>query len=413
MIPRQSLCGNILTLNPPPLHPNQLPLLLLTFPLCLNSPKYPRNEFIFNFSLVLGDSTEIDIPSYKSVLLKLSNLMLSLEEQTFYLSSDPSAPNTGPIYTIIESLMSDLNNYCECMIPIDGSNTLHLKLFPTLPTPPSVKPWHVPLFTVRIGALMDENWDLTMQRVTPYINGVNSVARIATLADADVKFTRKAIKHLLYYGCVLLLDIFGFNNIYAPTAEFSSLIATNQEMQKECARYVNLRGVKGIEEAIVDGSFSRFGKGEEDDIWPLTGAGETVDGVGIVQLFAALRQGLTVREWYGKNSDMLANIDLRRFITFGVIKGFLYRVHRYAVQTGPTPQYQNGDAVDERMGDEPLSRSDRRHELHKTGHDFTRRLLGFLDGTHCFDEICTDLEISEKYLVQRLEKLPNVAIICR
>ena len=338
--------------------------------------------------------------------------MLSLEEQTFYLSSDPSAPNTGPIYAIIESLMSDLNNYCECMIPIDGSNTLHLKLFPTLPTPPSVKAWHVPLFTVRIGALLDENWDLTMQRIAPYINGVNSVARIADLADADLKFTRKAVKHLLYYGCVLLLDIFGFNNIYAPTAEFSSLIATNQDMQKECARYVNLRGAKNMEEAIVDGSFSRFATGDEDDVWPLTGSGNSVDGVGIVQLFASLQQGLSVREWYSQNSDMLASIDLRRFVTFGVIKGFLYRVHRYAIRAGSSRR-RDGDAPNGLTTD---SRSVRPNAIDAPAgeHDmFTKRLSAFLDGTHCFDEICTELEISEKYLIDRLNKLSDIVIICR
>jgi nitrogen permease regulator 2-like protein len=388
-------------------------LLLLTFPLCITSTKYFRNEFIFNFSLVLGEPTEVDVPSYKSILLKLSNLMLSLEEQSLYLSSDSSAPNTGPIYTIIESLMSDLNNYCECMIPIDGSNTLHLKLFPTLPAPPPVKAWHVPLFTVRIGALMDENWDLTMQRVTPYINGVNSVARIASLADADLKFTRKAVKHLLYYGCIILLDIFSFSNIYAPTAEFSALIATNQDMQKECARYVNLRGAKSTEEAIVDGSFSRIAPGDDDEIWPLTGTGDVVDGVSIVQLFASMRQGLTVREWYAQHSDLLANVDLRRFVTFGVIKGFLYRVHRYAIQTHRPTQNRARRRSGDRFGNGTLEHDHGDGDFVRPGGDFAKKLFKFLDGTHCFDEICTELEISEKYLTHKLEAMSDVVIICR
>lgn len=351
----------------------------------------------------------MDIPSYKSILLKLSHLMLSLEEQSLYLSSDPSAPNTGPIYAIIESLMSDLNNYCECMIPIDGSNTLHLKLFPTRPPPPAVKSWHVPLFTVRIGALLDENWDLTMQRIVPFINGVNSVARIAALADADLKFTRKAIKHLLFYDCVLLLDIFGFNNIYAQTAQFSGLLATNQDIQKECARYVNLRSARGSDEAVVDGSFSRLNGNEEDDTWPLSSQGEPVDGVGIVQLFASLRQGLTVREWYSENSSMLANIDLRRFITFGVIKGFLYRVHRYAFLARASSRFYDPDNAE----DAPSEQAKQNSTTLPRVDDFHQRLLPFLDGTHCFDEICTELEISEKLLMDRLGRLKDVAIICR
>jgi nitrogen permease regulator 2-like protein len=452
VIPRQSLCANLLTLNTPSLQPNSPPLLLLSYPLCLRSPTYERNEFIFNFSLLLAEPAEIDVPSYKSILLKLSHLMLSLEEQSQYLSSDNSESNSGPIYCIIETLMSDLNNYCECMIPIDGSNTLHLKLFPTLPSPPPVKAWHVPLFTVRISALLDENWDLTMLRIIPYINGVNSIARIAALADADLKLTRKCIKHLLYYSCILLLDIFSFNNIYAPTAEFTSLIATSPAMQRECARYVNIRGARtSDEEAVVDGSFSKpkpetssdlkdHALENDEETWPLTSRGDVVDGVGIVQLFAAMRQGLSVREWYAQNAEMLASIDLRRFVTFGVIKGFLYRVHRYAFRT-PGRASRSFSAGD-RLADLPsrLSGSSRNgiadYRGTRTGSRlatrtvteendgaeaegeetaFRQRLLPYLDGAHCFDQICTEVQISEKRLTDFLKggACGDVDIFCR
>ncbi|RVX74868.1 hypothetical protein B0A52_01145 [Exophiala mesophila] len=349
LIPRQSLCGNLLSLNPPTLNPNTPQTLVLSYPICLTSSHYPRNEFIFNFALVLGDPATIDVPSYKSVVKKLAHLMRSLEEQSHFLSDDTSLPNTGRIYSLCEMLMEDLNNYCECMIPIDELNTLNIKLFPTLPNPASVKPWHVPLFTVVIESMVDENWDLTMLRIIPFINGVNCVKRIAVLADADLKLTKKCIKHLAYYGCVILLDIFTFNNIYAATAEFSQMIAKDLDMQKECARYVNTALAPGLqEEAIEDGATNdRRSSGmttttarhnlQDDEIWPLTGKGDLIDGVGIVQLFACLRQGLTVREWYAQNANMLANIDMRRFITFGVIKGFLYRVHRYAIRTSKGP----------------------------------------------------------------------------
>lgn len=452
--------------------------------MCLTSPDYPRNEFIFNFAFVLSDPNTIDVSSYKSVATKLARLFRGLEEQSRFLSEDTSPPNSGKIFGLCEMLMEDLNNYCECMIPIDGLNTLNIKLFPTLPHPASVKSWHVPLFTVRIETLVDENWDLTMQRIIPFINGVNSVKQIASLADADIKLTRKCVKNLVYYGCVLLLDIFSFNAIYAPTAEFTGMIARDQEMQKECARYVNMAFAPGrMEEAIYDGpdrrgSVSTVSGGErpnnpnvEDEIWPLTGQGQVVDGVCIVQLFSNLQQGLTVREWYAQNTNLLANIDLRRFVTFGVIKGFLYRVHRYAFRSkAPRSATLDGGQISSTQGDRNLARtlssdtsrvtesvrgddvsslhpssisvmsslenklqgasvvpsrtessailstnSARRGSENKPPKIPEARLSKFLDGTHCFDEICTELGVSEKELIERLKRkdMGEVHIICR
>lgn len=151
----------------------------------MKSARYDRNEFIFNFCLVLSE--EDDFSTYKSVVQKLADLMHALEEQSQFLSRDFSKSGEGKVYSLCEMLMEDLNNYCECMIPIgmysprwelqqlswretdqsqkDELNTLNIKLFPIYPSPPAVKAWYVPLFTVRYQAFMDENWDLTMQRV--------------------------------------------------------------------------------------------------------------------------------------------------------------------------------------------------------------------------------------------------------
>jgi nitrogen permease regulator 2-like protein len=118
---------------------------------------------------------------------------------------------------------------------------------------------------------------------------------------------------------------------------------------------------------------------------------------------------LTVREWYAQNADMLANIDLRRFVTFGVIKGFLYRVHRYAIRT------RKGKAGVENDGNGVKRKSKRRGSDDGEDKDINSELLPFLDGTHCFDEICTELEISERELTERLKsrELGEVIIICR
>lgn len=174
MIPRQELCGNLIQVCTNGQR-------ILGYPICIKSQRYDRNEFIFNFCVVLAE--EEDFSTFKSVVQKLADLMRELEEQNGFLSRDHSKSGEGKVYSLCETLMEDLNNYCESMIPIgmflslsccaywglltepDDLNTLNVKLFPVYPAPPPVKAWQVPLFTVRYQAFMDENWDLTMQRV--------------------------------------------------------------------------------------------------------------------------------------------------------------------------------------------------------------------------------------------------------
>lgn len=273
------------------------------------------------------------------------------------------------------------------MIPIDDFNTLNIKLFPTYPPPPPLYPYHVPLSTVRLDNLTDPNWDLTMLRVLPHINGINSVKQISLLADADYKLVRKAIEHLLYYGCLLLLDIFSFSAMYAPTAELATFVE-DMEMQEECARYVAL---------------------------PIEASGEgskrhPIDGFQMLELYLSLKQGQTVRDFYIEHSEKMDKVDARRFITFGVIKGFLYRVHRYAIATSQISRRKrnhNTKVKQKKSSSVAVEGWD-----DKTDADLME-LEGFLDGTHCFDEICTELMISEHELTMRLKAIGDVQIICR
>ncbi|KAL2868837.1 nitrogen permease regulating protein NPR2 [Aspergillus lucknowensis] len=503
VIPRQELCGNLIQVCTNGFR-------ILGYPICMKSPRYDRNEFIFNFCLVLAE--EEDFSSYKSVVQKLADLMHGLEEQSGFLSKDYSKSGEGKVYSLCETLMEDLNNYCECMIPIDELNTLNIKLFPVYPTPPPVRAWQVPLFTVRYQAFLDENWDLTMQRIVPHINGVNSVRVISFLADTDFSLTCRAIRHLLYYGCLFLLDIFSFSAIYAPTALFSSTIAADESMQQECARYVNTLFASSMTAPTAPPVFSSgYNK---DDVWPLAGDPtpslgtdsimpttsenlsptatpspantstiiasaasttgrpanqfspdrEVVDGVGIVELYASLKQGQSVKQWYLQHTHQLTHIDIRRFITFGIIKGFLYRVHKYAVATGnPAPQIKSGVTTPRShyhstphsgtssrgpgtganspyassAGDEPAPISQHHHHHHHRSEDARDRasvhsggrsvllideedeedfindkdLSKYLDGMHCFDQICTELEISERELTTRLKRYHGEVLI--
>lgn len=311
------------------------------------------------------------------MVTKLALLFKGLEESSHFLSKDESPPNTGKVYALCEILLEDLNNYCECMVPVDEDNTLNIKLFPTYPDPPPVHAYRVPLSIVDLEALTDVNWDLTMLRILPFIDGVNSVKQISLRADADYKLVRKAIAHLLYYGCLTLLDIFSFAASYAATAEMGAFVA-EPDMQDECRQYI-----------LLPESELGNGEGREERRREM----EAIDGMRLVELYCSLRQGQSVKGWCMEHADVVGVMDVRRFITFGVIKGFLYRVHKYVIATGGTlgEKVAKGKKRESRQGDRELER--------------------FLDGTHCFDEICTELGMSERELLRRLKDLGDVQVI--
>jgi len=66
---------------------------------------------------------------------------------------------------------------------------------------------------------------------------------------------------------------------------------------------------------------------------------QTPSFAALFELYCSLRQGKMLRQWIREHINSLGGIDIRRFISFGVIKGFLYRIHRYPIQTDPP----NGD----------------------------------------------------------------------
>ncbi|KAG0051264.1 Nitrogen permease regulator 2 [Gryganskiella cystojenkinii] len=210
---------------------------------------------------------------------------------------------------LIEQLIEDLNSYCECQIPIDSANTINLKLFPTYPNPAPVYDYQVPISTVNLEALTDVNWDMTMQRISGYINGVNSVKRIAEYADVETGLARMCMQHLLYYGCIIMVDLFQFKNIYAVKMEMMRL-TEDAALQCECVAYVTLPDMHAP-------SFAK-----------------------IFSLYCSLQYGVVLQDWIETNQIADYNIDVRRFISFGVIKGFLYRVHKY-----PILDYYNSSSI--------------------------------------------------------------------
>jgi nitrogen permease regulator 2-like protein len=251
----------------------------------------------------------------------------------------------------------------------DDANTINMKLFPYHRPPPPVQGWHVPVAKTKFSEIVDPTWDLTMQRVISHIDGVSDVRRIAYLADVSLPLAKAALRHLLYYDTILLLDMFFFSSCYAPRPQgIADFIANvDQKMVDECAAYACIHSAAGA-----------------------GGRPQKLSRYLLVKLMTTFCPGKSVMEWLRGHMEngleVLRYVDVRRFVQFGVIKGCLYRVHKYVVSKQYIASLATGQA-------QPLD-------------DGGDSLQKYTDGAHCFDQIITEENLTDEEIMERLKTLP-------
>ncbi|KAI1459915.1 nitrogen permease regulator 2 [Annulohypoxylon moriforme] len=417
IIPRKAFFNRFMTVNSPD---NKYSI--LGFPVSIPDERYHRNEFIFNFGLVV--ESDCDQIPYERLVRRLAVTFAEMERQHGYLSSSSSSVSTStstnpglatnprsnpllctspdssrrPIESLLEIVKEDLNNYGECMIPVDDANTLNMKLFPYHAPPPPVRGWHVPVPKMKLADIVDATWDLTLQKIIPHVDGVNDVRRIAWLADVSLPLTQIALQHLLYYDTVLLLDMFFFGSCYAPRPGVHDFIANRDGLVDECAGYVCISNpmAAGRGSGVGDGSAAGDvakdgGKDVVDAAGGLAGGQQGVSNYQLIKLMTTFCAGRSVMEWIKLHQDsgfdVLRHIDVRRLVQFGVIKGLLYRVHKYVVSKQVLESLATGRRVI------------------PGGENGEDTLLRYADGCHCFDQIITEQNMTDGEIMKKLKSL--------
>ncbi|KAK3710685.1 Nitrogen permease regulator 2 [Vermiconidia calcicola] len=423
---------------------------VLGFPISLEDSKYERNRFTFNVCFVLDEHE--DARPWERVVHKAATFFTELEEENDMLQAEElleglkwagdetyPAQDIGVIYTILESVMEDLNAYSETCVRIDGVNVLNLRLEATKVLPPKVRAWDVPLLIRSLPTHNEWTWDLTLQRIHSYMDGTKHVHRIAELADVELKLVKRAVRELLYHERVMLLDIFHFQAIFASTSDFSCFVK-DDFMLEECSRYVAADPAKNIFRAT-------------QDLAPEQDHQRFFSKQAIISLYRDLSPGVSLHDFCLSHEPELSRIDIRRFITFGVLKGFLCRVHKYALAvasqpTLPRKSRSNGSSTKAGTSNDDVEKEwDRAWKraafssgwatppveqaeagsMPKRGFESARsanaqeetgqddRLLEFLDGKHCMDGICVSMHMSEKKVVERLKsgKYGEVVFFCK
>lgn len=123
IIPRKAFFNRFLTVNTPDNKHS-----ILGYPVCIPHERYHRNEFIFNFGLVV--ESDCDFVPYEKLVRRLAVTFAEMERQNSYLSTEGKADDgRRPIESLLEIVKEDLNNYGECMIPV-GRATPSIVLLP-------------------------------------------------------------------------------------------------------------------------------------------------------------------------------------------------------------------------------------------------------------------------------------------
>ncbi|CAG9860150.1 unnamed protein product [Phyllotreta striolata] len=265
---------------------------ILGFPVKIDDrDKYVRNAFHFNLCFVCDSNART--VQYETVVMKFSNYLIAREGECSFLSDGKVNEKLSPILT---QVMDELNNKGECAL-IEGATTTHLKVCTIRLDPTPVMDHQVPIF---IRELPEQQWDLTTQQVTPFIDGFNHVSKIAVLSDVENNLVKACVQNLVYYGVVALIPLFQYGNVYCTTPKLKMMMQDN-DMQKKCLNYVakNPRHLPVIRD--------------------------------VFRIYSAMTRGTTIRDLCIRFNPSNLRINERKLVQFGVLEGIIRRVQKYPV----------------------------------------------------------------------------------
>lgn len=399
---------------------------VLGHPISIEGEGYERNRFVCNVCFVVEDVRGAG-EEWEGVVGKMAGFMRALEEEGGVLWREErevdGAGGEGVVGELLREVFGQLGRWGECCVRVSGARVLNLRVGRGVGGERGrervrVRGWDVPLV---IRALPDSErvaWDLVLERVWPFVDGVNDVGRIARLADVDVKLVKRAVRELVLHERAMVLDIFHFQAVYMSSFDIS-LFMSSEELVDECREYVTIDSREGMFASVL-------GKDVLDE------ARGAPSRATIVELYSTLKPGLSVADFCLSHMDRLANIDVRRFITFGVIKGFLRRMHKYVLALDPpetpaVPRLSTATDLDKAWRKAALSsgwatppteglaglqeKLDKEEEVRAEA----ARLVKYLDGKHCMDQVCVEMGMNEKKVLEKVKSgmFGEIVIFCR
>ena len=320
LIPKPQLCNKLSVLRG--FHGRTV----LCWPVCLEATRYERNALLFALGFVHGDDSADDSADfcerYGNVLNKACGHLAALELESSLISD---ATREGDLAHLLPQVLRGLRERGVCSVRADAANTIHLRLPPprrsSNPAPTDtaastassrVDEGMVPVFIAPYDLDAARRWDLSLQKLLPWIDGTRTVASIASHARADLSLVTQGLKALSAAGWVRLLDGFDLKHSYACTPRLNT-IANDQVARERLA------------DAVAAGG---GGAEERPPTW-----GD------VLRLYAAFKPSeggwRTVRQVIDLYPALASRVDLRMLVYAGQLNGLLRRV---GVEKRKTPR---------------------------------------------------------------------------
>ncbi|KNC85693.1 hypothetical protein SARC_02142 [Sphaeroforma arctica JP610] len=332
---------------------------IVSFPVCIESHKYKRNKMLFNLGFAFDSNSYTG--DYEPVCRKIAKYLRESELRDEFLSN-PETKVRLPEFMI--RLREELLTTGQCSFQINEWCLIYVHLPVTLPEPPDVWDFYVPVMVRQAERqqIRDE-WDGTLKRVYPHIDGKNHVADIAHKAAVDTVLVRKCIQHLVYYQICVLVDIFQYGNTYMVTPAINTLY-NDGPLQAQCCVYVH----------------------DKDAAPPHIST--------IFSLYTRLSADKDVSTFCEENEQALVGVDVLRFIQFGMVFGILRCVRRWPVVVN--------DCTAENRTNSPTK---------KTVFSVPDQIKRMFTGGVPFDEVCYKLCVSASSLAEAVTLDPTTTII--
>ncbi|KAI5696986.1 hypothetical protein M8J76_014023 [Diaphorina citri] len=281
---------------------------ILGYPMRIEDNKYARNAFYFNLCIVCDRSARAI--QYEPVVQKLSHTLRDLEMESSFLSTQQENPIAkARLSNLLNQVMTDLNQRKVCKL-IDGTISLFLKVIEIRKDPPTVKDWDVPVLLKPYKKIPRDKWDLTTQKVLPFIDGHNHITKISAKADVENNLVKACVQNLAYYEVIKLAPMFQYSNIYATTPRIHKLYA-DKTLQEQC---------------------------EEKPVW-----GE------VFRFLCRFNHANSVKQVCFTMNPTTLRFNERKLIQFACLEGFLQRVHKYPVSIceGTSQSWNGTHCMDE------------------------------------------------------------------